>query len=71
MPRKKTLMEPKRVTMIFHASSYQKMAEFYPSVGAQAAIRELVHSHVSKLEAGIRSEVSELVKNLDLEGDNV
>ena len=67
MPRRRTLLDAKKVTMNFHSSSYQRMGELYPSVGAQAAIRALVHAHVQKADARLIAETEALVREIDVE----
>lgn len=66
MGRKRTVLEPKKVTMLFHLSSYQRMAELYPGIGAQAAIRALVHAHVQKADAKLIADTEALVRDLEL-----
>lgn len=56
--------------MNFHAMSYFRMGELYPSVGAQAAIRALVHAHVQKADAKLIAETEQLVREIDLELEN-
>ena len=43
------------------------MGELYPTSGAQAAIRALVHQHVQRADERLRAEVEELIKEIDLE----
>lgn len=67
MGRKRTLLDGKKVTMNFHASSYARMGELYPTTGAQAAIRALVHQHVQRADAKLIAETEALVREIDLE----
>ncbi len=53
--------------MNFHSTSYRRMGELYPGVGAQAAIRALVHAHVQKADQRLVAETEQLVRELDLE----
>lgn len=53
--------------MNFHKSSYERMAELYPSIGPQAAIRALVHQHVQRADARLVAETEALVREIDLE----
>lgn len=68
MGRKRTILDGKKVTMLFDRSSYSRMSELYPSIGGQAAIRALVHAHVQKADAKLIAETEQLVKELDLGG---
>lgn len=67
MARRRTLVDGKKVTMNFHREDYERMAELYPSVGAQPAIRALVASHVRHMDAKRRAEVEQLINEIDLE----
>lgn len=67
MPRKRTILDPIKVTMIFHRPDYERMKELHSSTGPQVAIRALVHTYVLKADAKLVAETEELIKEIDIE----
>ena len=67
MTRRKEAEPLVRVTLNLFESSYARMQDLYPGMGAAKAIRTLVHQHVAQVEAKVARATEDLVPDIDVE----
>lgn len=68
MPRRKEAEPLIKVTLNLYRSSYRRMQELYPSMGAAKAIREIARNHVAQVDMKLaRSREEDLVTDVQIE----
>jgi hypothetical protein len=55
----------KKHTLFLYDGDFDKLATFYPELGASVAVRRVVRQHIKRLEAGV-SAPPQMETNLDV-----
>lgn len=68
MTRRRESEPLKKITLNVYERDYERMQLLYPKAGATVAIRQLIHSHVMKVEAKTAAKLDEsLVDELEVD----
>lgn len=67
MPRKREAEPLIKRTLNFYGSSYLRMQELYPTMGAAKAIRQLVHQHVIQVEAKLARGREDVIDEIEID----
>lgn len=69
MSRRREDFPLEKISVKLFEGEFAQLNELYPSVGASKIIRELVHSHLNKVEVETRAARSKIVADLPITVD--